>query len=73
MYLCNLENEVNSIHNESGEFKENRVKGDKQLQDINHSTSWLAKKFDDYEKERKEKDHVYRESAKQQHKHGKMN
>ena len=48
MRLRNTENKVIS--------KEIRIKFDKQLQDINDSITWLEKKFDDYEKEKKTKD-----------------
>ena len=39
MSLHNLENQVNSVVKESAEYKKNRIKGNKQLQDINDSIS----------------------------------
>lgn len=56
MRLRNTENKVISFFKESAESKEIRIKFDKQLQDINDSITWLEKKFDDYEKEKKTKD-----------------
>ena len=58
MCLHNLEHQVNSIVKESAEYKKIRDKSDKQLQDINDSVSLLSKKFEDYEKKRKEKDQI---------------
>ena len=56
MRLRNTENKVISFFKESAESKEIRIKFDKQPQDINDSITWLEKKFDDYEKEKKTKD-----------------
>ena len=56
MRLRNTENKVISFFKESAESKQIRIKFDKQLQDINYSITWLEKKFDDYEKEKKTKD-----------------
>ena len=56
MRLRNTENKVISFFKESAESKEIRIKFDKQLQDINDSITWLEKKFDGYEKEKKTKD-----------------
>lgn len=56
MRLRNTENKVISFFKESAESKQIRIKFDKQLQDINDSITWLEKKFDDYEKEKKTKD-----------------
>ena len=56
MRLRNTENKVISFFKESAESKEIRIKFDKQLQDINDSITWLEKKSDDYEKEKKTKD-----------------
>ena len=58
MCLRNLETQVNSIFKESAESKESRIKGDKQLQELNASITLLSEKFDDYEKERKIKDQI---------------
>ena len=58
MCLHNLEHQVNSIVKESAEYKKIRDKSDKQLQDINDSVTLLSKKFEDYEKKRKEKDQI---------------
>ena len=58
MCLHNLEHQVNSIVKESAEYKKIKDKSDKQLQDINDSVSLLSKKFEDYEKKRKEKDQI---------------
>ena len=61
MCLHNLETKVNCIFKESAESKESRIKGDKQLQELNASITLLSEKFDDYEKEskeRKEKDQI---------------
>ena len=58
MCLRNLETQVNCIFKESAESKESRIKGDKQLQDLNASITLLSEKFDDYEKKRKIKDQI---------------
>ena len=58
MCLHNLEHQVNSIVKESAEYKKIRDKSDKQLQDMNDSVTLLSKKFEDYEKKRKEKDQI---------------
>ena len=56
--LCNLEIQLNSFLKESAEFKESRIQGDKQLQKLNASITLLRENFDDYERERKEKDQI---------------
>ena len=58
MCLCNLETQVNCIFKESAESKESRIKGDKQLQDLNASITLLSEKFDDYERKKKIKDQI---------------
>ena len=56
--LCSLETQVNCIFKESAESKESRIKGDKQLQDLNASITLLSEKFDDYERKKKIKDQI---------------
>ena len=56
--LRNLEIKVNSIFNDSEEWKESRIKGDKQLEEVQKSIKFISEQFESYENDRKEKDEV---------------
>ena len=56
--LKNLEQKMNDLYMLANSNKEMQIKGDKQLIDLNSSVEFLATKFDELEKERKEKDEL---------------
>ena len=56
--LKNLEQKMNDLYMLANSNKEMQIKGDKQLIDLTSSVEFLTTKFDELEKERKEKDEL---------------
>ena len=56
--LKNLEEKMNDLYMLANSNKEMQIKGDKQLIDLTSSVEFLTSKFDELEKERKEKDEL---------------
>ena len=56
--LKNLEQIMNDLYMLANSNKEMQIKGDKQLIDLTSSVEFLTTKFDELEKERKEKDEL---------------
>ena len=56
--LKNLESKVNSIFKDSEEWKESKIKGGDQLDELQKTIEGLTKKFESYEQDRKEKDKI---------------
>ena len=55
-YLQNLEVKISKIYNLSNNLRSMKIKGDKQLVDLTQSVRLMSEKFDDFEKDRKEKE-----------------
>ena len=55
-FLKQLEAKVVKIYEVANTTKESQIKGEKQLEDLARSVDYIAKKFDEYEEERKKKD-----------------
>ena len=55
-YLKNLQEKMNDLYILANSNKEMQIKGDKQLTDLTSSVEFLTSKFDELERERKEKD-----------------
>ena len=56
--LKNLEEKMNDLYMLANSNKEMQIKGDKQLIDLTSSVEFLTFKFDELERERKEKDEI---------------
>ena len=56
--LKNLEEKMNDLYLLANSNKEMQIKGDKQLIDLTSSVEFLTSKFDELERERKEKDEL---------------
>ena len=56
--LKNLEEKMNDLYMLANSNKEMQIKGDKQLIDLTSSVEFLTSKFDELERERKEKDEL---------------
>ena len=56
--LQNLEEKLNDLYMLANSNKEMQIKGDKQLIDLTSSVQFLTSKFDELERERKEKDEL---------------
>ena len=54
--LKESETKVVNIYEVANTTKESQIKGEKQLEDLTSSVDYIAKKFDEYEEERKKKD-----------------
>ena len=56
--LRNLEKEAKDNHKLALSVNNNQIKGEKQLADLSESIKFMSKKFDEFEKERKEQKKV---------------
>ena len=57
-YLKTLEVKISEIYNLSNDTRSMQIKGDKQLADLTESVKLMLKKFDQFEKDRKEKEKI---------------
>ena len=55
-YLQNLEVKISKIYNLSNNLRSLKIKGNKQLVNLTQSVRFMSEKFDDFEKDRKEKE-----------------
>ena len=55
-YLQNLEVKISKIYNLSNNLRSMKIKGDKQLVDLTQPVRLMSEKFDDFEKDCKEKE-----------------
>ena len=55
-YLQNLEVKISKIYNLSNNLRSMKIKGNKQLVNLTQSVRFMSEKFDDFEKDRKEKE-----------------
>ena len=55
-YLKNLEVKISEIHNLSNDTRSMQIKGDKQLADLTQLIKLMLEKFNEFEKDRKEKE-----------------
>ena len=53
--LRNVEKNVKEIHEMQEKTQSSQIKGELQLNELNEAVEFIAKKFDQYEAERKEK------------------
>ena len=60
--LCNcmkhLEEKINELFRISSSAKDNQIKGELQRKDLNEAVNFISTKFDEYEKERKEREQI---------------
>ena len=54
-YLKTLEVKISEIYNLSNDTRSMQIKGGKQLADLTQSVKLMSQKFDEFEKDRKEK------------------
>lgn len=57
-YLKTLEVKISEIYNLSNDTRSTQIKGDKQLEDLTLSVKTMSDKFDEFEKDRKEKEKI---------------
>ena len=64
IYNCikNVENQIHGIHSKTGETKMSQIKGEQHLMDLNKTVNFICKKFDEYERDRAEKEKIISES-----------
>ena len=55
-YLKNLEVKISEIHNLSNDTRSMQIKGDKQPADLTQLVKLMLEKFNEFEKDRKEKE-----------------
>ena len=60
LYNCikNVENQIHGIHSKTEETKMSQIKGEQHLMDLNKTVNFICEKFDEYERDRAEKEKV---------------
>ena len=63
LYNCinNVENQIQAIHSKTEESKISQVKGEQHLMDLNKTVNFICEKFDEYERDRSEKEKIISE------------
>ena len=58
LFSCikNVEKQITQIFESTNEIKEGQIKGEKQLAELTEAIDFSSNKFDEYEKDRKEKE-----------------
>ena len=58
LFSCikNVEKQITQIFENTKELKEGQIKGEKQLAELTGAVDFISNKFDEYEKDRKEKE-----------------
>ena len=66
LYNCikNDENQVHGIHSKTKETKMSQIKGKQHLMDLHKTVSFICEKFDEYERDRAEKEKIISELQK---------
>ena len=54
--IKNVEKQITQIFENTKEIKEGQIKDDKQLAELTEAVDFISNKFDEYEKDRKEKE-----------------
>ena len=54
--MKNLEEKMNELFQITSSAKDSQIKGELQLKDLNEAVNFISTKFDEYEKERKERE-----------------
>ena len=60
LYNCikNVENQIHDIHSKAEETKMSQIKGEQHLINLNQTVNFICEKFDDYERDRAEKEKI---------------
>ena len=56
--IKNVENQIHGIHSKTEETKMSQIKGEQHLMDLNKTVNFICEKFDEYERDRAEKEKV---------------
>ena len=66
LYNCtkNVENIIHGIHSKSEETKMSQIKREKHLMDLNKTVNFICERFDEYERDRSEKEKIISELQK---------
>ena len=56
--MKNLEEKINELFQITSSAKDGQIKGELQLKDLNEAVNFISTKFDEYEKERKEREQI---------------
>ena len=66
LYNCikNVENHLLAIHSKTEETKMSQIKGEQKLIDLNETVNFICEKFDEYERDRVEKEKIISELQK---------
>ena len=56
--MKNLEEKMNELFQITSSAKDSQIKGKLQLKDLNEAVNFISTKFDEYEKERKEREQI---------------
>ena len=66
LYNCikNVENQIHGIHSKTEETKMSQIKGEQHLMDLNKTVNFICEKFDEYERDRAEKEKIISELQK---------
>ena len=66
LYNCikNVENQIHGIHSKTEETKMSQIKGEQHLMDLNKTVNFICEKFDEYERDRVEKEKIISELQK---------
>ena len=66
LYNCikNAENQIHGIHSKTEETKMSQIKGEQHLMDLNKTVNFICEKFDEYERDRAEKEKIISELQK---------
>ena len=66
LYNCikNVEKQIHDIHSKSKETKMSQIKGEQRLMDLNKTFNFISKKFDEYERDRADKEKIINELQK---------
>ena len=66
LYNCikNVEKQIHGIRSKTEESKMSQIKGEQDLMDLNKTVNFICEKFDEYERDRAEKEKMINELQK---------
>ena len=62
--IKNVENQIHGIHSKTEETKISQIKGEQHLMDLNKTVIFICEKYDEYERDRAEKEKIISELQK---------
>ena len=62
--IKNVEKQIQGIHSKGEETKMSQIKGEQHLMDLNKTVNFICEKFDEYERDRAEKEKIISELQK---------